>query len=229
MDSLAEKEKKEIQIAKEFKAAFHDLLEKLNRNAALELITREAEEKALKFRVYKLALLQKHLTSEITIHLAPTFLNHMVNEIEEYIRVLKYLRKGEIPPILHELHHHLLWLLDAAGHAGAISDTMDAIEKNIKKKGDMFTKQFEQFYLKAVELTGYLRTNLSSFPALKRLNREVNLEIQIFQGFLKEIEELELSKELLSTFSALMADHMMREESYYITKLVESTGETFQQ
>jgi len=29
---------------------------------------------------------------------------------------------------------------------------------------------------------------------------------------------------MLSTFSALMADHMMREECYYLTKLAQSTN-----
>ncbi|GJM78371.1 hypothetical protein HMSSN139_08670 [Paenibacillus sp. HMSSN-139] len=74
------------------------------------------------------------MAGEIKIQLGPTFINHMVNEVEEYIRVLKFLQKGEIPPIYHELHHHLVWLLDAAGHAGAIDDNMDRIEKKMKEK-----------------------------------------------------------------------------------------------
>lgn len=54
------------------------------------------------------------------------------------------------------------------------------------------------------------------------MNKEVQLEIELFRGFLAEVEEMELNKEMLSTFSPLMADHMMREECYYLIKVAES-------
>ncbi|MCY9423697.1 DUF2935 domain-containing protein, partial [Bacillus paralicheniformis] len=34
----------------------------------------------------------------------------------------------------------------------------------------------------------------------------------------------ELTDQMLGTFSALMADHMMREECYYLMKIAESTN-----
>ena len=46
----------------------------------------------------------------------------------------------------------------------------------------------------------------------------------IFQVFLHELEEMELNKETLGTFTALMADHMAREESYYLMKLAETAN-----
>lgn len=85
----------------------------------------------------------------------------------------------------------MLWLMDAAGHAGAIADDLDAVEKRLKEKSREFVKHFEQFYIKSVELTGYLRANVESFPALRRMNKDVKLEIELFRTFLKEVEELE--------------------------------------
>ena len=38
------------------------------------------------------------------------------------------------------------------------------------------------------------------------------------------MEELELSNEVLSVLSARMADHMAREECYYLLKLAQSSG-----
>lgn len=146
----------------------------------------------------------------------------MVNELEEYQNVLMYLKKGQIPPIFHELHHHLLWLLDASGHAGFINDQMDGVEQRLKEKSNAFTKHFDQFYLKAVELTGYLRSNIESFPALNRFNNEVEIEMNLFKTFLHELEEMELSAEVLSAFTASMAEHMLSEEQYYLEKLVVS-------
>ncbi|MFC0270867.1 DUF2935 domain-containing protein [Metabacillus herbersteinensis] len=223
LDSLAVSEKEDIKKATEFKQAFDTLLKKATEQNDMYTLTLEAEAYVKQFRVFKLSLIKRHLVGKIKIQLPPTFINHMVNELDEYMLVLKYLKKNEVPPIFHELHHHLLWLLDAAGHAGAISDNLDAVEKRLKEKSDVFTKHFEQFYLKAIELSGFLRANVNSFPALTRMNKEVTLEIEMFRMFLDEIEELEFSNEMLSTFSVLMADHMLREECYYLTKVAEAT------
>jgi hypothetical protein len=203
---------------------FDTLLKKAREQTDLLTLTLEAEEYVLEFREFKLSIIRRHIESEIKIHLPPTFINHMVNELEEYLLVLTYLKKREKPPIFHELHHHLVWLLDAAGHAGAISDTLDQTEKQLKHKSDLFTKQFEDFYLKAVELSGYLRANVDSFPALTKMNKDVVLEIELFRGFLAEIEEMGLTKQMLSTFSPLMADHMLREECYYLMKVAQSSN-----
>lgn len=222
-DSLAPTEKNEIETAKYFKNVFDRLLQQVPSSDLVQLSIK-ADEEARKIREYKLKIIEMHLVGKIKINLGPTFINHMVNEVEEYIRVLAYLKKGEVPPIFHELHHHQVWLLDAAGHAGAINDTHDRIEKKIKEKSQQYTKNFEEFYLKAVELAGFLRTNISSFPALDRFNSQVLLEMKLFMGFLEEIEELELSKQALGTFAPLMADHMFREECYYLTKVAEATS-----
>lgn len=222
LDALAPVEKEEIDKAASFIQIFDTLLGQVKTVEILQ-ITVKAEAEALKLREFKLSLIKRHLVGKIKIHLSPTFLNHMINELEEYLRILEYLKTGNMPPIYHELHHHLVWLLDAAGHAGAISSNLDGVEKRLKEKSDLYTKHFEDFYLKAVELAGYLRTNVTAFPALDKMNADAILEIKLFQNFLHDIEELELSAQALGTFSPLMADHMTREECYYLMKIAEST------
>lgn len=223
LESLAPVQGEEIERASNFIQVFDTLLERA-KSSDLVSLTHEAESAVIKLREFKLELIRKHLIGKIKIHLSPTFINHMVNELEEYLRILEHLKAGEVPPVYHELHHHLLWLLDAAGHGDAISTNLDGVEKKLREKSVKFTKTFENFYLKAVELAGYLRTNLASFPALERMNLESQLEIKLFQNFLQEIEELRLSKQALGTFAPLMADHMFREECYYLMKLAESTN-----
>nr|WP_087972170.1 DUF2935 domain-containing protein [Oceanobacillus rekensis] len=223
-DSLYPSEKEDIAKAAYFIEHFDHLLAQASSltesNATSFSIT--VEEIVEQLKEFKLSIIKRHLCNGIGIHLSPTFLNHMVNELEEYQLVLSYLKKGNIPPIFHELHHHLIWLLDASGHAGAINDRMDGVEKRLKEKSKNFTKHFDQFYLKAVELTGYLRANVKTFPALNRFNDNVDVEIELFKTFLNELEEMELSAEVLGTFTASMADHMAREEHYYLMKLAES-------
>jgi hypothetical protein len=224
-DSLYPSQTDKINRAKEFVTVFDRYLESVRKGNIRDFkqFSSEVEAVLKKMREFKLSIMKDQLQGKVGIHLSPTFINHMVNELEEYLLVISYLRKGEAPPVYHELHHHMLWLLDAGGHAGAIHDELDGVEKRLKKRSMEFGKHFEQFYLKAVELTGYLRTNLNEFPALHRFNQDVEVEMRLFRTFLKEIEEMELSEEVLGTLSGLMADHMAREECYYLIKLAEST------
>ncbi|WP_430510407.1 DUF2935 domain-containing protein [Gottfriedia solisilvae] len=66
LDGLAEKEKEEIQQAKAFKHAFQELLNRLNTGSNIAEITKDAEEMTVALRNFKLSLLQKQLTLEIT-------------------------------------------------------------------------------------------------------------------------------------------------------------------
>lgn len=223
-DSLYPSEKDDIAKAAYFIQQFDQLLAqvKMLNESNMQPFINKVEETANQLRAYKLSIIKRHITSNMKIHLTPTFINHMVNELEEYLLILSFLKQGKVPPIFHELHHHLLWLVDASGHAGAINDRLDGVEKRLKEKSHVFTKHFEQFYLKAIELTGYLRTNVDKFPALSKFNHDVEVEIGLFKTFLNELEEMELNAEVLGVFSVSMADHMAREEQYYLLKLAQS-------
>ncbi|MFN3822235.1 MAG: DUF2935 domain-containing protein, partial [bacterium] len=153
------------------------------------------------------------------ISLSPTFLKHTVDELDEYLLILPHLLSGTIPPPLPAVHYHLVWLLDAMGHSDIIACSVDMIEKGIQEKSEVFSKHFQELYLKAVEVAGYMRTNLQQFPFLTRFNSQVDLEMRIFIKFLNELEELTLPNELLGILSPLILDHMAREECYYLTKL----------
>lgn len=221
-ESLAPVQKEEIEKAVTFITVFDTLLEHAKSDDPKKIAV-VAEAEVIKLREFKLSLIRKHLVGKIKIHLPPTFINHMVNELEEYVRILKHLKAGQIPPVYHEVHHHLIWLLDAAGHSHSISSNLDSVEKRFIEKSDSFAKHFEEFYLKAVEMSGYLRANIAEFPALAKFNSDTQLEIKLFQTFLQEIEELRLTDQALGTLAPLMADHMYREECYYLLKLSEST------
>ncbi|WP_018132680.1 DUF2935 domain-containing protein [Effusibacillus pohliae] len=224
LNSLSPKEIEEIRRANQLMHTFDSLLTQARRPlTAPELaeLNGQAHRFTEQIREFKLHLLRRHLQGTISINLPPTLLNHMLNELSEYLTILHCLLAGEAPPLLHPVHHHLVWLPDAAGHAATISDATDMAEKRIIEQSDRFTKHFEQFYLKAVEVAGYLRSGLDRFPALARFNRETELEIKLFIHFLREIEEMRLTDELLGTISPLMADHMAREECYYLIKLAQ--------
>lgn len=224
LNALSPTETRRIQMVQNFMQIFDQLLMQARQSLGevqINTLTQMAKQRAEEIRLFKLDIIRQHLVEEIKIELPPTFINHMVNEVEEYLRVLNYLVSGQVPPTFHPVHHHLLWLPDAAGHAGAIESSLDAVEKRLIENSEMFAKHFEEYFIKATELKGYLRTGLNQFPALFRFNQQVEEEIKLFQVFLLELQQMGMSNQVLSTLLPLLTDHMFREECYYLTKLAQ--------
>jgi Domain of unknown function (DUF2935) len=220
--SLAPNEQEEIERAKYFIELFDALLEYAQNDLSSEEISalnQQASIQTENLRAFKLHLLERHLVGKISTTLSPTFFNHMVNELEEYERILNAYLAGNLSPVPNPIDLHLLWLSDAVGHAASIHSLLDMTETDYKQKLERFTKEFEHYYMKAIELAGYLRTNLHHFPALKHFNHQAEIEMRLFQIFLHELEEMRMNNELLGVLTPLMADHMSREECYYLMKL----------
>mgnify|MGYP002403553523 CR=1 FL=1 len=225
LNVLSPKETADIQKAGAFIQAFDRLLGQARSSTAstdLKGLSAEAFRQTMALRAFKLDLLARSLMGRVAIMFTPTFLNHMVNELEEYARILQALNEGKPVPRFDPLHHDLLWLSDAAGHASAIAADLDAVEKRLIEKSRDFIKHFEGLYLKAIEMAGYMRANLRDFPAFRRFHTDIDLEMRLFVRFLTELEEAELSAEVLDRISPLIPDHMMREEWYYLMKLSKS-------
>ncbi|MBW7456508.1 DUF2935 domain-containing protein [Paenibacillus sepulcri] len=218
-------EHKDIEASGQFIRQFDLLLERsrgpLDASQLSEL-NHSAHRAAVSLRSYKLNLLERSLLGAVKINITPSFLNHMVNEIEEYIRILDELLAGKSVPHYPPLHHDLLWLSDAAFHSSAIASNLDLVERQLFAKSKMFEQHFSDFYLKAIELAGYLRTMRKQYPSFVRFHRDINLEMAMFMAFLKELEQLDLSEELLGSLNPLLPDHMYREECYYLRKLAQS-------
>lgn len=222
--ALSPKEKTDVAIAERLRDKFDALLGEARRpdaSAFIDKLTQEASHAVHELREFKLNLLERQLAGKIDLLLTPSFVNHMVNELEEYQRILESLLEGRGVPRFHALHHDLLWLQDAFGHAASIAADLDFAEKSLIAKSMAFQKDFEGFYLKAVEMVGYLRTHLKEFPAMHKFHADIDLEIKVFMHFLSELEELELTGEVLDRINPLMPDHMYREECYYLSKLAD--------
>lgn len=223
-NTLSPKEVQDIQRAGHFIQHFDHLLG-LARSAKSDTeagtISQQAHSLTIEFRKFKLSILQRMLVGKVTIMLTPTFINHMVNELEEYLRILTELVAGKPVPQFDALHHDFLWLPDAAGHAAAIASDLDFVEKRFIQKSQQFEMHFQLFYLKSIEMAGYMRTQLRDFPAFRKLHTEIDLEMKLFVAFLTELEQMELTAEILDRITPLMPDHMMREECYYLTKLAQ--------
>lgn len=190
-----------------------DSLSELNQNAITSIN---------KFREFKLELLRMSISSDLKSHLPPSFYNDMLNELDEYLLVLKTIMRGQIP-LFHPLHYHVLWLTDSIGHAATIASTLDMVEKDIIAKAYNYEMEFSDLFFKSYIMRGYLRTQQKQFPALDRLNNDVNRIITDFMAFLERLRDQRMDQKILGTLMPLMADHMYREACYYLWKLSQTS------
>lgn len=221
--SLAPNETNDIKLAQQFIGRYDQLLNAArNTGSNLAELNRQALQLTTEFRQFKLDLLKRMLLGTITFGLPPTFLNHMLNELEEYMLILNELVAGKPVPLFNPLHYDLIWLSDASGHAGAIAAGLDRVESALIHKSTEYEKHFNNLYLKAMEMAGYMRTMLQDYPAFRKFHRDVDMEMSLFLKFLQELEEMEIKSEVLDRIMPLMPDHMAREECYYLTKLAQT-------
>lgn len=219
--ALSPKETFFIRQANQFIIVFDNLLDYSRKRISDEDISKlnvEAYSATMNFRDLKLTIIHKMIMDKLDIQLPPTFVNHMVNEIEEYLSILNDFLKGNLPDN-RDIDLHLLWLLDGVGHASAIANDLDMTQKELIKESKKYSKMFMDLYLRTIEYNGYTRTGVYDFPALSKHNTEVDEIMSCFKEFLQELKVSIIEKKVLGTLAPLMLDHMFREECYYLTKL----------
>ncbi|MFC5452888.1 DUF2935 domain-containing protein [Paenibacillus aestuarii] len=214
----------DIQASGQFIRLFDDLLAQsrsLLDASQLWTLNHAAYHATVHLRAFKLNLLDRSLLGAVKIGISPSFFNHMVNELDEYVRILQELLAGRPVPQYPPLHYDLVWLTDAAFHSATIAKNLDFAERQFIAKSNGFEQHFNEFYLKAIELAGYLRTMRKDYPVFAKFHQDINLEMGLFMNFLNELKELDLSNELLSSMTPLLPDHLFREECYYLNKLAQ--------
>lgn len=221
LNALSPTEESFIQKANSFIATFDDLLEKSHQSLSdedIQILNHQAYTAGMKIREFKLDILAKQITDKILISLPPTFVSHMLNELDEYLFIITTIIKGKS---LNKgpIHLHLLWLPDGSGHASTVASNLDMTQKELIKRSKEYSKEFDNLYLRSIEYNGYTRTNIFEFPALAKLNYDVSNVMGSFKNFLDALKDAIIEKQVLGSLIPLAADHMFREECYYLTKL----------
>ena len=157
-NALSPKETKDINKVIPFIQAFDRLLEQArtakSENDALS-IANQASPLTLEFREFKLSLLQRSLLGKIAFGLTPTFINHMVNELEEYLRILNELVAARPVPTFSALH-------EMAGYMRTHLQDFPAFRK-LHSEVDLEMKLFVAFLgeLEAMELSAEILDRIS--------------------------------------------------------------------
>lgn len=187
---------------------------------ASELLVATMVNEIAEFMEFKRCLIDLKLNCSIKLGLGPMLLQHMVNEAEEAIITLNGVREERFTdPAARALHSHLLWMPDAALHAAVLDNEMDGAEGLLKGRAREFKAVFDGLQIKAFELFAMLRVRPRMVGALRRLNVDALAQIGLFRSFLAELREHLEGCEVMGNLTPLFADHMLREELYYMEQL----------
>ncbi len=223
--SLAPAEAEFIRISHEYIIQYDQLLEyfrEVSPTLDIAYLQGQALQLTLQFRGFLLQLLAMTLNSNLKSGLTSSFYNNMLNESDEYLKVINALTL-EKPPVFHPVHYHLLWLMDAYLHADIIKSQLDSTEKDKQERLCQFETIFQTLHTKAITLHGFLRTQLNSFPSLDRLNEQVTQAMTGFIELLESLRDQRLDGRILGSLTPLLTDHMAREGCYYLWKLWQSS------
>lgn len=221
-NSLAPTENELLAIAGNFINVFDNLLQYVRTGippGSWTVFASRVMQAAASLKKFKLEIIRRHLQKKVNISLTPTFLNHMVNEVEEYLQNLGYLVQGQCVPVKSPVHHHLLWLPDATGHAEYLRCSLDASQTHFRQKAKDYRNLWSKKHSEALEYAGFLRTGIPLFPSLNMFDRETACEMARFKNYLEALRAKVQEAAVTGTFDALIPDHMAREECYYLYRL----------
>ncbi len=226
LSSLSFNEQEAIQCANYYKEAFSNLHEQSKKLAgtkdsqAFNALLRGCMNLLVCFISFKRMLLGRLLECRLNTSLPPTFYNHMINEALEFYKALVQMQNNLPADTLCEnLNLHKIWLPDAAGHAATIASDLDPVEKMLIMEAKEFEKAFNSLTIKTDELSKMIIRTCLGNRALLYLNEEVKKKIEEFICYLCKIRDLTAECKVLGVVKPVMADHMMREENYYLDKI----------
>lgn len=225
--TLSSREQQLVMTSQNFKNVFiqihsesEELINNPNEEKEIELVRRTLPV-IIDFINYKMMLLKRLLECNIQLNLTPTFINHMINEATEFYRTLSMIQTTvPINNVQENIFLHTIWLPDAAGHAASIAAELDPTEAIYIKQADTFKELFNNLFIKSSELEKMLpRANLDD-GSLTLLNEESIQSIKSFIEFLNIIKELRSKCKVMGSLDPIMPDHMIREEEYYMSKIL---------
>ena len=218
-----------LEVAENFIRVFDKMLGKVKLPTTVEEewdFLSDVNAAVLSLRDFKRELLSARLKNLPVTSLTPTFINHMLNELEDFLKVLMELETGN-PDCGNIIGAHLLWVLDASDHAAALGSDLDKAEYQLRKRTKEFERLFNHLYLKIVEIAGFFRANPpgAAGPALTAFNLEMVGVMGDFMDFLEELKVGIMNQQVLGRLSPLEPDHMWREECYYLHKIALASPE----
>lgn len=215
LETLVPRETVLISQTERFYQVFNHLLQQAD-----EDIREEAAQAVMQFRSFQLNLIDMQLAGQIPVNLPPGALNEMVDEADEYLRILNVLpMPAPMNDAAYLLHQHLLWLPNNAAHAALVRSQLDPSEAELIKLYDHYHKLFRKLEDKVMELKGLMRDNPRMVPSLNYTTQESANLTQEFLNSQENYREQRTTAQVLAISPPLLADHFIREAMYYLEKI----------
>lgn len=183
---------------------------------------REALALSSQFHAYKVGIMGERLNNSIVFNLTPAFMNGIIMELEEYMRLLAPLTRGEAPPPENVFHHMFLWLPDQIGHAALLLKDLDLTEREMSRKAELFQTTFTGLYLNTVQAAGYARATPAEVPFLEKLVADTAEQVKAFYAVVQQAAALYEADRLLNRATLTFLTHHFGESEYFLRKLGES-------
>lgn len=172
-----------------------------------------------KIHKFKREILNDLVNNVIQILLPPTFISHMLNELEKFRYILYYIKLYKELPVNNSLNEHELWLSDIAGHLEGIHDNIDGVDKILRKTLRKQQHIFSALHHKALEFIGYFKHNVVDSNYFNKLNVEAKEATLLYLNLVKEIVIEQDKNLILGIINRRMLIHMIFEEIYYLKNL----------
>jgi hypothetical protein len=224
--SLRQADSNLVVVAENFREIYDRLVEKVKNDRRDLEFCNEILSTVISFREFKRELLGESLRNNEVTCLSPTVYHHMLNELEEFLKVIHDLQSDN-PLYDNIIASHLLWISDAAGHAAMLQSLFDKTEYSYRDEAKAFENAFDKMYLAGVAIAGFFRSDShTAQPKLDAYTCGNAGLIREFMEFLREIKAQTEQNRLAGNIIPLLPDHMLREERYYLQKIGQPDAET---
>lgn len=183
---------------------------------------RDAMEVNRHFLAYKLALMKARINNEVVLNLTPAFMNGVIAELEEYIRLVAPEAAGQEAAPVTPFHHLFLWLPDQIGHAALMSRELDINEREISRQAVQYQTAFTEDYLTSLQMAGFSRAMGMHFPRLELEIEGIATRLREFWKVVRLALERGAKDQLLNRSTAIFLEHHFEETDYFLRKLSES-------
>ena len=241
-NALSYKEAKFIAEAERFHYLFKSSNESIQQGQNVDMHI--LENNTSRFIDFKKKIIINLLNHNILINFSPSFVNHMVNEANEFLGLFHApSRPQKTEPSLNSSITSVsgpsaghspasyplyikIWLADASGHASALASFLDLAETPSIQQGEYFKFAFDNLGKKASEIS-MIAENLKedvSVELLKNVELLKEETINTLEEFIKYCEktgELLDKKTIMGigTFSSIVTNHFIKEHRYFIDKV----------
>jgi hypothetical protein len=170
------------------------------------------------FIKFKILLLGLSLTNKLGSALPPLFFDHIIREAEYFMAILEKIRAGKKLAVVKALEADF-WLRIMAEHTKFIGSRLDPSEISMIDVVRGYQDEFDDLTMQGWDYVSFFEHKSSELPAFNRFLQDSRAATVRLRDFEQATYDMIINNRLLSTISAVMADHVRRETDHFLLVL----------